>query len=302
MLVLRSGGADAGRWVDERRDVAADFQRAFGHAPARLTGLAIASDTDNTGEEARAGFADFPFRRAGRGLSADMTAPPMLSIIVPTLNEADGLGSRLAALAPLRARGAEIIVADGGSDDGTAALAQPHADRVVAAPRGRARQMNAGAAAARGECLLFLHADTRLTADADRLVETALADGHAWGPLRCRHRRPPSAAAADRPPHEPALAPHRHRHRRPGDVRQPRRLHGLRRLSRHCAHGGHRAEPRAEAHRPTRLPATARAHFRPALGPAGLMAHRPADVAIAPRLFFRRRSGAAGAGLRLCEK
>ncbi|MBX3648044.1 MAG: TIGR04283 family arsenosugar biosynthesis glycosyltransferase [Rhodocyclaceae bacterium] len=110
-----------------------------------------------------------------------MTAPPMLSIIVPTLNEADDLGAQLAALAPLRARGAEIIVADGGSDDGTAALAQPHADRVVAAPRGRARQMNAGAAAARGECLLFLHADTRLTADADRLVETALADGHAWG-------------------------------------------------------------------------------------------------------------------------
>jgi hypothetical protein len=61
MLVLRSGGAEAGRWVDERRDVAADFQRAFGHAPARLTGLAIASDTDNTGEEARAGFADFRF-------------------------------------------------------------------------------------------------------------------------------------------------------------------------------------------------------------------------------------------------
>lgn len=61
MLVLRSGSADAGRWVDERRDVAADFQRAFGHAPARLTGLALASDTDNTGEEARAGFADFRF-------------------------------------------------------------------------------------------------------------------------------------------------------------------------------------------------------------------------------------------------
>lgn len=110
-----------------------------------------------------------------------MTVKPMLSIIVPALNEADGLGAQLAALAPLRARGAEIIVADGGSDDGTAALAQPHADRVVVAPRGRARQMNAGAAAARGECLLFLHADTRLTADADRLVETVLADGHAWG-------------------------------------------------------------------------------------------------------------------------
>lgn len=61
MRVLRSGAADAGRWVEERRDLAADFRHAFGHAPARLTGLAIASDTDNTGEEARAGFADFRF-------------------------------------------------------------------------------------------------------------------------------------------------------------------------------------------------------------------------------------------------
>lgn len=61
MLVLRSGADHAGRWVNERRDVAADFLRAFGHAPRRLTGLALASDTDNTGEEARAGFADFRF-------------------------------------------------------------------------------------------------------------------------------------------------------------------------------------------------------------------------------------------------
>ena len=71
MLVLRSGGADAGRWIDERRDVAADFQRAFGHAPSRLTGLAIASDTDNTGEEARAGFADFRF------VERDAACPPI---------------------------------------------------------------------------------------------------------------------------------------------------------------------------------------------------------------------------------
>lgn len=61
MLVLRSGAAFAGRWVEERRDVSADFQAAFGHAPLRLTGIAIATDTDNTGEEARAGFADFRF-------------------------------------------------------------------------------------------------------------------------------------------------------------------------------------------------------------------------------------------------
>ncbi|MDI6746401.1 MAG: DUF3047 domain-containing protein [Rhodocyclaceae bacterium] len=66
MLVMRSGAAQAGRWVDERRNVSADFLRAFGHAPLRLTGLAIATDTDNTGEEARAGFADFRFvERAG---------------------------------------------------------------------------------------------------------------------------------------------------------------------------------------------------------------------------------------------
>ncbi|WP_126444897.1 DUF3047 domain-containing protein [Sulfuricystis multivorans] len=61
MLVLRSGAGQANRWVSERRDVSADFQRAFGHAPAKLTGLALASDTDNTGEQAHAGFADFAF-------------------------------------------------------------------------------------------------------------------------------------------------------------------------------------------------------------------------------------------------
>lgn len=61
MLVLRTGAGEAGRWVTERRDVGADFHKAFGHAPRRLTGLALASDTDNTGEEARAGFADFRF-------------------------------------------------------------------------------------------------------------------------------------------------------------------------------------------------------------------------------------------------
>ena len=61
LLVLESGGDRAGRWVSERRDVVSDFRRAFGDLPARLTGMAIASDTDNTGESARAGFADFHF-------------------------------------------------------------------------------------------------------------------------------------------------------------------------------------------------------------------------------------------------
>lgn len=103
-----------------------------------------------------------------------------LSIIVPALEEAAGIAATLAALAPLRARGHEVIVADGGSADGTAALAAPFADRVLEAPRGRARQMNAGAAAASGEALLFLHADTRLPPEADRQVAAALA-AHRWG-------------------------------------------------------------------------------------------------------------------------
>ena len=88
----------------------------------------------------------------------------------------------LEALAPLRKRGAEIIVVDGGSGDDTMVLAMPHADHVTASPRGRAVQMNAGAAAARAEVLLFLHADTHLPAGADRLVLDGLEQSRrAWG-------------------------------------------------------------------------------------------------------------------------
>ena len=63
MWVLRSGSGEAGRWVSERRAVSADFRAAFGYAPLRITGVAVATDTDNTGAEARAGFADFRFVR-----------------------------------------------------------------------------------------------------------------------------------------------------------------------------------------------------------------------------------------------
>lgn len=106
----------------------------------------------------------------------------MLSIIVPCLNEAEGVGATLAALAPLRARGAELIVVDGGSRDGTAERAAPLADLVLTAPRGRASQMNAGAARARGEILLFLHADTRLPEGADALVVEGLERARrGWG-------------------------------------------------------------------------------------------------------------------------
>jgi rSAM/selenodomain-associated transferase 2 len=104
-----------------------------------------------------------------------------LAVVVPTLDEAAGIESTLGALAPLRARGVEVIGADGGSCDGTPALAAPQADRVLTSERGRARQMNAGAAATRAEVLLFLHADTRLPSDADHRVLEAVQRGAPWG-------------------------------------------------------------------------------------------------------------------------
>jgi len=105
-----------------------------------------------------------------------------LSIIIPVLDEAAEIETALLALAPFRERGAEVVVVDGGSSDRTADLARPLADRVLAAPRGRAEQMNAGVAAADGDVLLFLHVDTRLPDDADRLiVEGLVQSGHAWG-------------------------------------------------------------------------------------------------------------------------
>jgi rSAM/selenodomain-associated transferase 2 len=100
--------------------------------------------------------------------------------VVPVLNEALGIRAALEALAPLRARGHEVVVADGGSDDGTAELARPLCDRLVVAPRGRALQMNAGARVAEGDVLLFLHADTVLPPDASEVISQSTAD-HAWG-------------------------------------------------------------------------------------------------------------------------
>jgi rSAM/selenodomain-associated transferase 2 len=109
---------------------------------------------------------------------------PVLSIVIPALNEAVGIVATLEALQPMRARGVELVLADGGSSDTTAALARPWVDSVVDAPRGRALQMNAGAARARADVLLFLHADTRLPPLADVLVLQAVQgpDGGAgWG-------------------------------------------------------------------------------------------------------------------------
>jgi rSAM/selenodomain-associated transferase 2 len=102
-----------------------------------------------------------------------------LSVIVPTLDEEATIASTLARAR--RPGDVELVVVDGGSRDETVHVARPLADRVLDAPRGRAAQMNAGAAAARGAVLLFLHADTRLPDDYPALVADALAPADVVG-------------------------------------------------------------------------------------------------------------------------
>jgi rSAM/selenodomain-associated transferase 2 len=110
-----------------------------------------------------------------------------LSIIMPVLDEGEGIAATLDALADLRDLGAEVIVVDGGSRDATVQRARLRADCVIRSARGRALQMNAGAARASGNVLLFLHADTRLPKDAEHLVLNGLdRSGRAWGRFDAR--------------------------------------------------------------------------------------------------------------------
>lgn len=104
-----------------------------------------------------------------------------ISIVIPVLNEASGIVSCLTDLQSLRGAGTEVIVVDGGSQDDTFDLAFPLADHVLISQPGRGRQMNVGAAAAAGDILLFLHADTRLPDDALPAIEHAFRDGAGWG-------------------------------------------------------------------------------------------------------------------------
>ncbi len=109
----------------------------------------------------------------------------MLSIVMPVLNEAEHISASLARLQAWRAGEVELIVVDGGSSDDTVRLARPLVDKLVQAQRGRALQMNAGAAAAEGDILLFLHADTKLPDELEKaldMVRTGLASRvHEWG-------------------------------------------------------------------------------------------------------------------------
>lgn len=103
-----------------------------------------------------------------------------LSIIIPALNEAKSLRLLLPALLAQN-ESVELIVADGGSQDETPSVVTRFGAQLVISERGRARQMNAGAASAGGEILLFLHADSHPPAAAFQLVEQAIANGNLWG-------------------------------------------------------------------------------------------------------------------------
>ena len=116
-----------------------------------------------------------------------------ISIIIPVLDENARLAATLAALRVPEGVGHEIIVVDGGSSDATVATARRCGARVAAAPRGRASQMNRGAELARGDVILFLHADTILPPDAFARIAAALADRRIAGGcfrLGFDHRHP----------------------------------------------------------------------------------------------------------------
>ena len=105
-----------------------------------------------------------------------------LSVVVPVLNEAPELPRLLTQLSRLALQDIEIIVADGGSEDGTADIVERAGFVVIGAARGRARQMNAGAALATREVLWFLHADTHVPDEAPACIVSAPARGnHVWG-------------------------------------------------------------------------------------------------------------------------
>jgi len=105
-----------------------------------------------------------------------------MSIIIPVLNEATLIGDTLLSLQPLRAAGHELVVVDGGSADASVVASQPLADQVIRSPRGRSRQMNEGTKAAKGEILLFLHADTFLPNGAERMIDQGMnGKKKVWG-------------------------------------------------------------------------------------------------------------------------
>lgn len=106
---------------------------------------------------------------------------PRVAIVLPALNEEESLPQTLAAINKQQPPATDVVVVDPGSEDRTAEVASTNGARVVSAPRGRSKQMNAGAKVAQGEVLLFLHADTLLPAGALKRIQDALTDSSVMG-------------------------------------------------------------------------------------------------------------------------
>ena len=118
----------------------------------------------------------------GTTLGGAVSFNMMLSIIVPVRNEALALPALLAQLLPLSRHGCEVLFVDGGSTDASVAMIECAGFKVVHSLPGRARQMNAAAARANGQTLLFLHADTGFPPGASDCIDQALSGGlHCWG-------------------------------------------------------------------------------------------------------------------------
>ena len=116
------------------------------------------------------------------GRKSGLQTPPTISVIIPILNEAKILDQTLSQLQP-ELGSHELIIVDGGSNDNSVCIAEKYGE-VLTSARGRAKQLNAGAAAATGDILIFLHADIRLEPGALKAVESALSSGYIGGGFR----------------------------------------------------------------------------------------------------------------------
>jgi rSAM/selenodomain-associated transferase 2 len=116
----------------------------------------------------------------GRVQAAEARWTSVISVIIPVLREAESISTLRQSTQIFQSLGMEVIIVDGGSDDGTLDLVASLADQLVIAPQGRAKQMNAGAAVASGEVLLFLHADTILSEEVFRQASKKMENCE-WG-------------------------------------------------------------------------------------------------------------------------
>ncbi len=212
-----------------------------------------------------------------------------ISVVVPALDEAAEIERCLQALQPLREEGHEIILVDGGSRDETPELARPLVDRVLFSPPGRSRQMNVGAACARGDVLWFVHADTQIPETAgESLLQVLNNASPGWGYFAVR-------LSGSRPMLRVVEALMNLRSRWSGIATGDQGLFVTRGLFEQV--GGFPKIPLMEdVGLSKRLKAVRRPHcvrarlvtFQPALGAEGHRPHDPADVALARRVCAGR--------------